>query len=147
MMMEYLATHMWQVWTALCVLLLVAELGSGSLYLLCFAIGAAFAAVGALFGGIAVQLACFVVLSAVSVYTVRPFAQRYLHKDENAKPSNTDALIGRTATVSESIEAGGYGRVQLDGDDWKAEAPSGKSYAKGEKVRVVGRESVILQVE
>ena len=57
-------------------------------------------------------------------------------------------MIGQMGEVSQNIMAGGYGRVKLDGDDWKAEAPSEhEDVVVGTKVRIVGRESIILQVE
>ena len=41
-----------------------------------------------------------------------------------------------------------YGRVKLDGDDWKAEAPHlAEPLAVGDKVRILGHESIILKVE
>lgn len=145
--MEYLSSHLWQIWAVVAVVFLIAELGSGSLYLLCFAVGAAASAVVAAALGLPWQLGVFALASLVSVFTVRPLVARYLHRDGEQRPSNTDALLGRTATVSEAIEAGGYGRVSLDGDDWKAEAAGGVALPVGAKVRVVGRESVILSVE
>ena len=44
--------------------------------------------------------------------------------------------------------AGGFGRVKLDGDDWKAQAPdSTEDLQVGQRVRVLGHESIILKVE
>ena len=60
-------------------------------------------------------------------------------------PSNADAIMGRMAMVSQDIPANGYGRVALDGDDWKATAK--ESLSKGEKVIIVDRDSIILTVE
>ena len=57
-------------------------------------------------------------------------------------------FAGQIGEVSETIVAGGYGRVKLDGDDWKAEAPGAAGdIAKGSRVRVMGHQSIILQVE
>ena len=49
--------------------------------------------------------------------------------------------------VSETIQAGGFGRVQIDGDDWKAQSPDDDAIEKGMKVKVIGRDSIILNVE
>ena len=43
--------------------------------------------------------------------------------------------------------ADGYGRVLIDGDDWKACAIDNEAIAKGTKVRVVKMESIIITVE
>ena len=60
-------------------------------------------------------------------------------------PSNADAIIGRKAKVSQDIPANGYGRVAIDGDDWKATAST--DIKKGDTVTIVTRESIILTVE
>jgi len=52
--------------------------------------------------------------------------------------------VGR---VSEPIEAGGYGRVAIDGDDWKSTSVDGVAIDKGTRVRVVKMDSIILTVE
>lgn len=64
------------------------------------------------------------------------------------RKSNSDALKGQIGEVTQTIVAGGYGRVKLDGDDWKAEAPGCREdIAEGARVRVKGHQSIILQVE
>jgi len=74
-------------------------------------------------------------------------ALRYLHKNEPNKPSNADALLGRTGRVTEPIPVGGSGYVQIDGDLWKAVSNSDTPIAVGTAVRVVGRKSTIVTVE
>ncbi len=146
-MADYIIDNLWQVWAAVAVLCLILELCSGGFFIVCFAFGAAFAALGAALGaGFVVQLVLFIVFSAVGVFGVRPFAMRWLHSGGDARVSNADAIDGRIGTVSQTIEAGGYGRVAIDGDDWKAEAANGQAIAKGRRVRVVGRESIIIKV-
>lgn len=36
--------------------------------------------------------------------------------------------------------------MAIDGDDWKAESADGQAIAAGERVKVVGRESIIIKV-
>ncbi len=146
-MTDYIINNLWQVWTVVAVLCLILELFTGGFFIVCFAFGAAFAAVGAALGvGFVLQLALFTVFSAVGIWGVRPFAVKYLHQNGEVRVSNADAIEGRIGTVSQKIEAGGYGRVAIDGDDWKAEAADGLSIAAGERVKVVGRESIIIKV-
>lgn len=148
-MISYIGSNLWQVWALVFVVCLIAELFSGGFFIICFAIGGFFAALCSLVGGVYAQLGVFVAATAVSVFVVRPFALRYLHKGDAGRPSNADALSGRIGVVSQRIEPGGYGRVAIDGDDWKAQCAPGVSGAieQGERVRVVGRESIILSVE
>jgi membrane protein implicated in regulation of membrane protease activity len=126
---------------------LILELSSGDFFIICFSIGAVFAIISAVLGlSIYWQIFIFAIFSLLSVIFVRPVALRWLHKNEPNKPTNADALIGRTGRVTEAITKGGNGYVQIDGDLWKA-VSTGADIHVGTTVRVVGRESTIITVE
>lgn len=147
MITEYLSNNVWLVWIFVSIICLMIELGSGDLFLLCFAIGALGGSVAAALGwGIVPQLIVMAIVTTLSIFFVRPVALRYLHRNDDNRVSNADALIGRTGTVSQTIDAGGYGRVAIDGDDWKAVSEDGRTIERGSKVEVVDRESIILTV-
>lgn len=147
-MIEYLAQHLWQTWAVVAVVCLILELTAGDFFIICFSIGAVFAAiVAALGGGFYLQLITFAVFTLISLFWVRPFAQRYLHKGEDNRVSNADALLGRQGRVVETVKANGFGRVQIDGDIWKAATTESADIPEGTNVRVVGRESTIITVE
>ena len=147
-MIEYLAQHLWQMWAVIAVVCLILELTAGDFFIICFSIGAVFAAImAAVGGGIYLQLLMFAVFTLISLFWVRPFAQRYLHKGEDNRVSNAEALLGRQGRVIESVKAGGFGRVQIDGDIWKAVTNETQDIPEGSNVRVVGRESTIITVE
>ena len=147
-MIEYFLQNMWQVWAVIAVICLILELSSGDFFIICFSIGAVFAIISALLGlNIYWQIFIFAVFSLLSVLFVRPVALRYLHKNEPNKPSNADALLGRTGRVTEVIPAGGSGYVQIDGDLWKAVCNTELEIPAGTTVRVIGRESTIISVE
>ena len=147
-MIEYFIANMWQIWAVIAIVCLILELSSGDFFIICFSIGAVFAIISAVLGlSIYWQIFIFAVFSLLSVIFVRPVALRYLHKNEPNKPSNADALLGRTGKVTETIKAKGNGYVQIDGDMWKAVSQSDSDIAEGETVRVIGRESTIITVE
>ena len=147
-MIEYLAQHLWQTWAVVAVVCLILELTAGDFFIICFSIGAVFAAiVAALGGGFYLQLITFAVFTLISLFWVRPFAQHYLHKGEDNRVSNADALLGRQGRVVETVKADGFGRVQIDGDIWKAATTESADIPEGTNVRVVGRESTIITVE
>ena len=147
-MMDYLAQNLWQLWAVVAVICLIMELTAGDFFIICFSIGAFFAAiVAALGGGIYLQLVAFAVFTLISLFWVRPFAKRYLHKGEDTRVSNADALMGRQGRVVETVKADGFGRVQIDGDIWKAVTNEAQNITSGTNVRVVGRESTIITVE
>ena len=147
-MLEYLTSHLWQVWAILSVVCLILELMAGDFFIICFSIGAAFACLtDALGGGIVLQLAVFTVFTLASLFFVRPFAVRFLHKGEPNRVSNADALLGRKGRVVETVKADSFGRVQIDGDIWKAVTNEPDDIPASSNVRVISRESTIITVE
>ena len=147
-MIEYLAQHLWQMWAVVAVICLILELTAGDFFIICFSIGAVFAAITAVLGGgLYLQLVMFAIFTLISLFWVRPFAKRYLHKGEDSRVSNADALMDRHGRVVETVKADGFGRVQIDGDIWKAVTNETEDIAEGKNVRVVGRESTIITVE
>ena len=117
-MIDYISQNLWLFWTIITVVCLIMELSSGDFYVTCFALGALVSICLAVAG-----LPFWVQVIAWAVWSV----------------------LGE---VTQTIVAGDYGRVKLDGDDWKAEAPSSSvNIEVGTKVKIVGRESIILEVE
>lgn len=147
-MIDYFAANLWQLWALVVIICLILEITSGDFFILCFSIGALLSAViAALGGGFTVQLEIFAVVSVLSLFFVRPRLVKRLHGKRKERVSNADAIIGRVGKVSEAIESGGYGRVAIDGDDWKAVSADGSYVPQGQSVRIIGRESVIITVE
>lgn len=144
-MIELLNENLWAAWAVVALVCLLVELFTGSFYIMCFAVGAVAAAIVSPFSGVYFQLVVFIAVSLASIFLVRPLVMRWMHHEKDFIPSNADAIIGRVATVSQDIPANGFGRVALDGDDWKATAK--ESLDKGDKVTIVARESIILTVE
>lgn len=147
-MIEYFTSNLWLLWIIISIICLILELSSGDFFILCFAIGAA---VSAIFAGCGAsltwQIIIFAVVSALSLLLVRPALLKKLHKPHRERLSNAEAMIGQEGRVSETIEAGGYGRVAIDGDDWKACSLDGNAIEKDTRVRVVKMESIIITVE
>lgn len=78
---------------------------------------------------------------------MRPIALKYLHRGEDHRVSNVEALIGREGRVTDKIEANGYGRVKVDGDSWKAKSANGAEIRQNTDVRILSINSVIITVE
>ena len=147
-MIEYLTMHLWQIWAIVAVICLILELTAGDFFIICFSFGAVFACLtDALGGGIILQLIVFAVFTLASLFFVRPFAVRFLHKGESNRVSNADALLGRKGRVVETVKADSFGRVQIDGDIWKAVTNEQNDIPEGTNVRVISRESTIITVE
>lgn len=147
-MVEYLTMHLWQLWAIVAVVCLILELTAGDFFIICFSIGAVFACLtDVLGGGIILQLIVFAIFTLASLFFVRPFAVRFLHKNEPNRVSNADALLGRKGRVVETVKADSFGRVQIDGDIWKAVTNEAQDIPEGSNVKVVSRESTIITVE
>ncbi len=146
-MIEYLQHNLWLLWTLVSVISLILEVSSGTFYLMCFALGAVCSIVASLLGlPLWAQVVVFAIATTLSVFAVRPFVMRYLHRGQDERLSNADALMGRQGRVIEAIPQGGSGYVRIDGDEWKA-VTTGDAIEVGEQVRVTNRESIIITVE
>lgn len=146
-MVEYIMQHWWTFWAVAAMVCLIMEMSSGDFYITCFGIGALVAMIASLFSvPLWTQVIVFAVFSVLSIYFLRPRLAALLQKGSHERLSNADAIIGRVGEVSETIKAGGYGRVKLDGDDWKAQTEAANDIPRGARVRIVGRESIIVNV-
>lgn len=147
-MTSFVITHLFHFWLAMTLLFLVMELFSGGFFIVCFSLGALVSMIAVLFGiSFYGQLAIFAVFSVLSLLVIRPVAVKYFYRKSEQKVSNADAIIGRVGEVSETIEPNGFGRVKLDGDDWKAQSQDAMRIEKGTRVRILSRDSIIVTVE
>ena len=134
-------------WIIAVIVFLIIELAAGNFVMTCFSVGSLTALITALFGfSPVVQFIMFALSSAASIFFLRPLVMKYLHKNKERK-SNADAMIGRTGKVVEPIEEGGFGRIALDGDVWKAQTVDGGQIKENIPVRIVDRKSTIVIVE
>lgn len=135
----------WLIASAVFLLIEILTLGLTSIW---FAGGAVVAAIAALFGvPFLVQMLLFIAVTCLLFALTRPVAKRYLNN--RVQKTNTDALIGQTALVKETInnmESKGY--VQLNGQDWTARsAEAGEIIPAGCEVVVKEIQGVKLIVE
>lgn len=134
-------------WAAFALVLFAAEtLAPGAFMLwLGFAAAAVFVAVLLLPGiPLLVQVLAFVVLSFVSVQVYRTwFRGRERESDQPALNRRTAALVGRVVLLERAI-VDGRGRVQIADAYWDVTGPE---LPAGTKVRIVGGDAMVLQVE
>lgn len=140
--------ELWAIWIIAALLLVILEVFTTGFVVFCFAFGGLLASLSAGLGAsLAWQIAVFAAGSAVAFFFIRPVVMKlFFRKGETA--TNVDAIIGRTATVSEAIDpATGSGRVKIDGDDWKAVSEDDRPLPAGTRVTIVSREGIILTVK
>ena len=139
----------YQIWLIIAILLVILEICTAAFGSICFAIGAAVAAIAAGLGtGLTWQILIFVVVSMLTFIFLRPFMLKFMDRKSKDVKTNADALVGKRAVVSERIDASQLtGRVAVDGDDWKAVSEDGSVIEKGTPVEIVKLDSIILTVK
>lgn len=142
--------EIWQIWVVVALVLIIIEIFTSGFAIACLSVGCLLAAIAA---GIELSLAWQLGLFALGTFLgfifVRPFVLKLMNKNANKNnvTTNMDNLIGRKAVVTEKIEKDEFGRVKIDGDDWKARMEDGEEAEVGEKVTIVSNESIILTVK
>ena len=141
----------WILWLIVTAVLILIELFTGMIATFCLAFGCLLAMVLTLFDcGIEWQLGALAIGTVIAFIAFAPLIRRLQSRRGKtvAEVSNMDALKGRVVDVVEAIPSdGGYGRVRVDGDRWQARSIDGNAFSVGDRVRVVGYDSIILDVE
>lgn len=109
------------VWLIIGIVLVVAEVLSGTFVLVMLGAAALAAAVASALGvPLVFSAVVFAVLATGGLVLVRPAVVRRMHQTPQIK-TNTDALVGRKATVVTEVTADS-GQVKIDGQLWSARA-------------------------
>lgn len=139
--------HYWLIATAFLILVELCTAGFG---VICFAVGTLLAALLAYLQlSLGWQMSAFIVGSVLALVFIRPFALKWLNKRRGEQvKTNADAIIGRKAIVTETIDnLAGTGYVRIDGDLWKSVSQTGTIIPIGAEVTVISRDSIILKVK
>lgn len=139
----------WYLWAIFAILFVIVEIYTTGFAVICFAMGATVAGVLSALGfSYLIQIAGFLIATSIFFLLIRPIVLRIFKQSASERGTNTDALIGCDARVTERIDLiDGTGRVKIDGDDWKAVSMDSQIYEVGEIVKVVAIESIVLTVK
>jgi len=123
-------------WLILALIFFGGELLTAGFFLVAFGIGAALAAIAAMMGlDIVWQLAIFVGVSALVVFSLRRFADTVSPKQQRTQVG-IDRVLGKKAIVVETIDAiNGTGIVRVDAEEWRA-LPEDETHTIPEKTIV-----------
>lgn len=145
-MTEYIASNLWTIWGIVALFALIMELNTGSLYLLCFAIGACATSLISLTGiSLTLQVIVFCICTTLCILLIKP-KKLFTEQDKN-NITGADAVIGKTGTVKETIPVNGIGWVMVYGDEWKAVSVDNSEITEGSKVEVISRDSLTIKVK
>ncbi len=142
--------EVYQIWLIAAIVLVIIEIATAGFGVICFAIGAGFAALAAVLGveNAVWQIVIFAAVSFLTFLFLRPIAMRFLEKKSKDVKTNAEAIVGRKGVVSERIDATQHtGRVAIDGDDWKAVSEDGSVIEQGQTVEIVKLDSIIVTVK
>lgn len=94
------------------------------------------------------QIIIFMISSLVLLFALRRYGLKTFKGDSKGGVDDEFSKVGQKAVVTEAIDQGGYGEIQLDGTFWRATADV--SIEKGQRVIVEGEESnngLVLKVK
>lgn len=127
------------VWLAVVAVSLIVEFMSWDLTSIWFAVAGLISLILSAIDGIAweVQLAVFIVVSALLLIFVRKICRKLLLKNANTK-TNVDAYVGKRSKLLKAIGADeNYGEIKFNGVIWQAMSETGEEIEAGAEVEVV----------
>jgi len=136
------------IWFLIGLLFFIAELVLPGLIIVFFAIGAWITLIFYLIFDLPLnmQLIVFIVSSITTLALLRNRLKKIFFKEGTQSGDIlTDEFIGKTATVETEIKDGKQGKVSFKGTMWNAE--SDFNIKKGELVKIISKESIVLKVE
>ena len=135
-------------WLIAFILFVVGEAVTVGLVSTWFAVGSLGALLtAALGGGLWLQIAVFLILSALSLMLLKPLSRKWMAGHKAAR-TNADRVIGETALVTEDIDnTMATGQVQVDGQIWTARSAHGVVIPAGSRVKVLSIQGVKVMVE
>ncbi len=136
------------IWFLVGVVLLLLELAVPGLIIFFFGLGAWIVALClVLFDmSLTLQLLIFIITSVATLLLLRKFLKdKFFRQDDSNKASLEEEFIGKTAITETELKPGVSGKVNFKGTQWSA--MSDETIAKGERVKIIERESITLIVK
>ncbi len=143
--MDYLIANPWIMWLAVGVLFLIVELLTTALVSIWFVPSAIITCLlSFVVDSLLIQIAIFVVLSAVFMVVCRKIYNKHIKKPVDDVDQN-EKLLGKSATVTEDTN-GITGRILVGDVYWRAVSENGDIIQKGETVKIKGVNGTTLVI-
>lgn len=127
------------IWTIILVIAIIVEAVTIDLVSIWFAVGAAAALVGEMFGmSQTFQVMLFTIISVVCIIGTRPLAKKYLRG--NTIKTNLDRVIGKHCLVTQKITADNRGEIKVMGNLWSASSLDNETIEVGDYAEIVSIE-------
>lgn len=141
--------EIWHLWIIGALIMFIIEIFTVGFAAICLSLGAIAAAISAAVGcSFKIQLLWFSIFTLLSFVVIRPFVMKLFKQNKNERKSGIDALIGRSAIVTEAIDPeNNKGRIAVDGDTWKAVSEDNSYINKDSHVIITKIDSIIVTVK
>ena len=142
---------MFWVWLGVIALTLIIELCTMELVSIWFTLGAVVPFILSAIGGIyiEIQIAIFVVVSALLIVFIRKYAKKLLFKNMNEK-TNLDSIVGKHYRVVEETTFEKNGAIKINDVVWSIIGENQETIEKGsivEVLRVEGNKLIVKKVD
>ncbi|ULJ64523.1 NfeD family protein [Wielerella bovis] len=132
---------LWTFWLILACLVFVAEMFTGTFYLLVLAVALCGAGIFTLLFDVSMQMGLLIVAFLSLVGTI------YVYQTRRQRPMNNDDLdIGSMVQVEQPL-SGGMWRVFYRGATWEARAVDNSHFQMGDTARICGKDGIVLLIE
>lgn len=135
-------------WLVLAIILFIIEAVTVGMVCIWFGIAAVVSMLSTFVtSNVYIQWLIFIVVAVATLVLFRPLAKKSI--SDSKEKTNSEALIGRTAFLTEEINEEKMGRLKVGDVSWIAVSDSDETIAKGEKVKIVsitGNKLVVQKV-
>lgn len=129
---------MWYIWLIAAGVFFIAEIATVGFMIFWLGIAALITCVVSLFtSNLVIQMAVFVILSAILLLFTRPLINKFVNKKEPELLTNAFSIIGKEATVVKSFdEVSKLGQIQVGSETWTAVSKDDELLKEGDIVKV-----------
>jgi membrane protein implicated in regulation of membrane protease activity len=136
----------WWIWVLIAFALLAIEMGSTTLHVGLFAVGALVVALLQAFGvglPLSGQVLVFTLVSLAALFFLRPWLMLRLRVSE---PKRVDSMLDETAIALDDIAVGAIGKAEMRGAGWSARNVGMTPLARGERCAIEQIDGLVLHV-
>ena len=134
---------MWYIWLILAGIFAIAEIITPSFLIIWLSAGSLCSMVTSFFtDNLVIQIAVFVISSAIFICFTRPLAKKLTKKDKDVV-TNAFAIVGKKGVVIEDINSTfGTGQIMVDGEVWAAKTETDDIIPKDTEVFILAIDGV-----
>ena len=134
---------MWYIWLILAGIFAIAEIITPSFLIIWLSAGSLCSMITSFFtDNLVIQIAVFVISSAIFICFTRPLAKKLTKKDKDVV-TNAFAIVGKKGVVIEDINSTfGTGQITVDGEVWSAKTETDEIVPKDTEVFILAIDGV-----